>query len=264
MRLRHWMPIYWGDYFQDTNHLTALEHGAYLLLIARYWTQGGPIPDDDSILSRAARVGPRQWARVRCILAPFFTIADGVWRHRRIDQELQSTELFAARQSAAGKASALKRLNSRSTTVEPRFNHGSTNHSHSHIHSDPPPLSPPLAPATPSPNKKGTRLPADWTLSEEWKQAGVAARAKAGLPAINLDVEADRFRDYWTARAGQRGAMLDWLATWRNWCRNARGSPAGYVNGHDKQAEQAAREARIDAMAAEVRAKMAAKKGAVQ
>lgn len=41
------------------------------------------------------------------------------------------------------------------------------------------------------------------------------------MAAQAVAVEADKFRDYWTAKAGKDAAKLDWLATWRNWCRNA-------------------------------------------
>ncbi len=54
-----WMPIYWGDHLRDTMHLTAEGHGAYLLLIAAYWTTGKPLPDDDDHLMTVARLSPR-------------------------------------------------------------------------------------------------------------------------------------------------------------------------------------------------------------
>lgn len=30
---------------------------------------------------------------------------------------------------------------------------------------------------------------------------------------------AKMFADYWHAKAGTKAVKLDWLATWRNWCR---------------------------------------------
>jgi hypothetical protein len=36
--------------------------------------------------------------------------------------------------------------------------------------------------------------------------------------------EASKFRDYWNSQPGQKGVKLDWPATWRNWCRNAKPS----------------------------------------
>jgi hypothetical protein len=38
----------------------------------------------------------------------------------------------------------------------------------------------------------------------------------------NPSEEAARFRDYWIAQPGTKGRKLDWQATWRNWCRNAK------------------------------------------
>lgn len=70
--------------------------------------------------------------------------------------------------------------------------------------------------------KRAARLPDDWVLTDEWAVEGEIARLNAGLPSIDLRVEADKFRDYWHAKSGKDAAKADWLATWRNWCRNAR------------------------------------------
>ena len=63
----------------------------------------------------------------------------------------------------------------------------------------------------------GTRLPADWVLSQylgEWALA-------EGLTLDRIRQEADRFRDYWIAKPGAAGRKTDWPATWRNWVRKA-------------------------------------------
>src|SRR3979411_1763254 len=49
-----WMPLYWGDYAKATAHLSAAQHGAYLMLLKHYWSIGGPLPDDDGALWRIA------------------------------------------------------------------------------------------------------------------------------------------------------------------------------------------------------------------
>lgn len=70
----------------------------------------------------------------------------------------------------------------------------------------------------PSTRQHGTRLQADWVLTEEWRKAATVARAKHDMPEIDLDLEADIFRDHWIGKAGKEGVKIDWLATWRKWC----------------------------------------------
>lgn len=86
-----WMPVYWGDYLKDTSHLTTEEHGAYLLLIAHYWTTGKPLPDNAGKLARIARMGTKKWNRLAPTILDFFSVSDGAWRHKRIDLELRKT-----------------------------------------------------------------------------------------------------------------------------------------------------------------------------
>ena len=104
-----WMPLYWGDYLKDTGRLTTEGHGAYLLLIADYWTSGAALPDDDAQLAAIARLPPARWRQLRRVLEHFFEIADGFWRHRRIDRELELATLLITERSAAGKAGAKAR-----------------------------------------------------------------------------------------------------------------------------------------------------------
>ena len=45
----------------------------------------------------------------------------------------------------------------------------------------------------------------------------------------NPPEEFAKFRDYWNSQPGQKGVKLDWLATWRNWCRNAKQTTSRYI-----------------------------------
>ena len=60
---------------------------------------------------------------------------------------------------------------------------------------------------------RGTRLPENFEPDFQFA-------VDSGIQ--NTLEEANKFRDYWTAQPGSKGVKLDWPATWRNWCRNAR------------------------------------------
>src|SRR5688500_10709572 len=95
---RPWMPLYIADYRKDTAHLSAAQHGAYLLLIMHYWATGA-VPDDDAQLARIACMTPTEWRKAKGVIGAFFT--DG-WKHKRIEQEIGRADDVA--QSNANKA----------------------------------------------------------------------------------------------------------------------------------------------------------------
>lgn len=122
MKSNTWMPFYIGDYLRDTSRLTTCGHGAYILLIIDYWATGKPLPDDDRQLAAITRSTLGEWKKLRLILAQFFIVADGVWRHKRIDAELAKATEIVEKRSSAGKASAAARaqreVNTCSTHVD--------------------------------------------------------------------------------------------------------------------------------------------------
>lgn len=93
------MPLYVADYLADTGHLSAAEHGAYLLMIMHYWQKGG-LPDDERQLSRIARLSADEWAESRDTLAGFF---GENWTHARIDEELAAAKEKYEKRAAAGR-----------------------------------------------------------------------------------------------------------------------------------------------------------------
>ncbi len=99
-----WMPFYVGDYLADTMHLSAAEHGGYLMLILHYW-KSGPIPDDDARLAIISRLGDA-WGSASSIIRAFFKQRDGMLVHERIDREKVSASSNKSKKVAKAKAAA--------------------------------------------------------------------------------------------------------------------------------------------------------------
>lgn len=121
-----YMPLFVADYLADTAHLTAAEHGAYLLLVMNYWQRQKPLPADDRKLARIARMSDAEWQDSRDTLAEFFVEADGAWTHKRVEAELAVADEKTAKAKKAARASAEARqanaqqmLSERSTDAEP-------------------------------------------------------------------------------------------------------------------------------------------------
>lgn len=82
------MKFYISDYLIDTQHLTTLEHGAYLLLIMTYFQSGKSLPDDDKKLSRICKLSVTNFKKIKEVLKSLFFISDGKWIHKRVEKEL--------------------------------------------------------------------------------------------------------------------------------------------------------------------------------
>ncbi len=102
---RPWMPLYIADYLKDTTHLGALESGAYLHLIMDYW-QNGKLPNDERKLARISRLTDKEWRASKETLKAFFH--DG-WKHKRIDDEIQTTANIAESNSEKARDAANRR-----------------------------------------------------------------------------------------------------------------------------------------------------------
>jgi hypothetical protein len=76
-------------------------------------------------------------------------------------------------------------------------------------------------------------------MPAEWGREAMRLRPEMTVEQIKL--EADKFRDYWCPKTGRDACKLDWLATWRNWMRNARATPAARNQTRDESRTSAAR-----------------------
>jgi uncharacterized protein YdaU (DUF1376 family) len=98
-----WMPLWIGAYLADTLTFTTVQHGAYLLLLMAYWRERAPLPDVDEDLAAIAKMTPPEWRKVRPKLERKFRVGDGVWWHKRVEQEMADAD--ARSKKASEKAS---------------------------------------------------------------------------------------------------------------------------------------------------------------
>lgn len=127
-----YMQLYVADYLADTAHLSAAQHGAYLLLLFNYWQRGKPLNNSNERLANVARMSNDEWLSNKASIAEFFDIEGDEWRHSRIEDDLAAVHAKSTKASASGKASA----NKRSTNVQRTFNERSTNDEQTFNHTD--------------------------------------------------------------------------------------------------------------------------------
>ncbi len=107
-----WFKMSPADYLLDTMHLTQGQHGAYLLLILHYFWNGSLPTDRNKLYQLACAVDLEQREDVDMVLARYFREENGIWRHNRIERELEGIKLLRRKQSEAGKASVIARQGS--------------------------------------------------------------------------------------------------------------------------------------------------------
>ena len=118
----HYYQFNIGDYASHTRHLTNLEDLAYRRLLDAYYLQEHPL--NVGITSVARQINMREYeTEVKAVLEEFFTLTDEGWFHQRVDKEIKHFQAKRQQASNAGKASAERRNNIRSTGVQPTNNH---------------------------------------------------------------------------------------------------------------------------------------------
>lgn len=221
--------MYWGDYLRDTAHLSTVEHGGYMLLIAHYWTTGKPLPSADDRLRRITRMERRDWLASRSALLAFFTPDGDTLRHKRIDAEIERASLKSAKRKIAGSEGAKRRWQkdsnchavAKALPSEPVWQNDRQSQSQSQSQTQTESIK------NAKSKTNGSRISPDWQLDDD-------GRAFADSLGVDPDKTSQEFRDYWLAKAGPAGIKADWPATWRNWCRRSASGiyrPAGPGKG---------------------------------
>jgi uncharacterized protein YdaU (DUF1376 family) len=144
-----WVAFYFADYLADTGRLTLAEHGAYILLLAEAYRNGGKLPcgrnanasKTHTHLHRLCRCeSDDDRAAVDAVLGEFFEFREGSYIHGRVAKELSRR----AERSEKASESARKRWDANASKTHMRNACESDaihNHSHNYTHnqkSDPP------------------------------------------------------------------------------------------------------------------------------
>jgi hypothetical protein len=91
---------------------------------------------------------------------------------------------------------------------------------------------------------RGTRIPDDFAMTDK-----LAEYAKAKAPAVNADLEIEKFKNHWGAASGAKAVKLEWSKAFMNWLLNAQSyaenagwkAPAASAQADQLSAERAAR-----------------------
>lgn len=117
----HYYQFNIGDYASHTNHLDPIEDIAYRRMLDWCYTHEKPLPKDVGEISRLIRMRDHG-AAIRDVLNEFFEPTENGWFSSRVQREIDHFRTKVEQASKAGKASAERRLNGRSTDVQPTNN----------------------------------------------------------------------------------------------------------------------------------------------
>ena len=200
------------DWLSGTNALSLEERGALITLVALTASTGEPPKADYQRLSRQLGCTPGRAKKIIEALVDLGKIGidGGSIINRRALTETEISQKNSEKQSEIARARWSKNPE-KSNEIKERHD-ATAQPRQCQPEPEPEPYKKEEAKAS---SKKGSRLPRDWSLPQEWSDWALAQ----GMDELSSRREADRFRDYWVSAPGQRGVKLDWQAVWRNWVR---------------------------------------------
>lgn len=230
MTARPWMPFYPVDFQLDTLDLDNGEIGVYMILICLAWRHGdGSVTGDMNELKITlqrliAKFHGLTFNRIvpKLLDRYFEKRADGRFYQKRVEKELRKAQELSEKQSRISKE-RWSRIN-KNKELNDANALPLQSQSQSHTQEEKKVESAQgCAPAKKV--SRGTRLPVDWQPSDDdFKFA-----TDNGMRLFEIEIEATKFRNYWTAKSGSGATKLDWPRTWQNWIltATARGGRGG-------------------------------------
>jgi uncharacterized protein YdaU (DUF1376 family) len=206
-------PFHIGDYISHTSHLTDAEDLAYRRMIDLYYQAEKPFSDVE-LLARKVKTTVKI---VETLLQEFFEKTAEGYINKRCDEEIAK---YRAMQNGGRKGAAIRW--GKGSDSPPNATPMPTKNQEPRTINQEPIIE--VAKAPKAQRLKLEELPNDWQ-----------AFCKTERPDLNPQSIWNQFKDYWIAQGGQKGAKLDWFATWRNWVRNQK-SVVNYTT--DKPAQK--------------------------
>lgn len=200
----HYYQFNIGDYASHTRHLSPIEDIAYRRLLDTYYLNERPLNSGVAVVAR--QIGLKDYeAEVHQVLQEFFTLTEDGWINSRADKEISHFKGKIEQASKAGKASADRRSNARSTDVQPTNNQEPITNNQVEEGK--------RAKALTRPEDVEQQVWTDWVALRKAKKAPVTdtvlktARKEASLANMTFTA----FLEVWCAR-GSQGLEAAWLA----------------------------------------------------
>ena len=204
------------DFLEATIGFSLELKGAYAIVLDLIYMRGGRLPDDPQYIAGQLGCSVRKWNSLRAELVSIgkLSVENGLISNSRADVLLEETRTFREKQ-----AENRSHPNKNKAEQSPKPDHTEPDTDKDTIanaivaHT---PVEQPKRAGSPKSGARGSRIPANWTPTPK----DYAFASSEGLNREEINREADRFRDYWTAASGRNACKLDWEATWRNWLRS--------------------------------------------
>ena len=83
------IPINLKQNLLETNRLTTLQYGAYMLLVMRYFLDGN-LPNDDKFLSNVSGLSLSKWLKAKNSIRDLFEVEGNNWKNKDLDFLIKS------------------------------------------------------------------------------------------------------------------------------------------------------------------------------
>lgn len=203
-----------GDYAKKTAHLSALEHGVYLLMLHTYYGTEMPLPTGERLYRIARAHSKAERAAVDSVASQFWTITDTGLVNGRATEEIESASKLVAiaRQNGnrGGRPKTTQRVieeNPAGSFSEPSGKAIQTPDSTIQTNTEP------SAVPRGTNSKSKTAFPSDFSLSDSMRQ-----QALAKFPDADVDEMFVQFRAHHESHGK---IMKSWPQAWTTWVGNA-------------------------------------------